>query len=144
MKEPIVIRAHHLLCIPRFYRGGYDEEFADNMKKTCLTIRKDPGVRIRVVIGKPDVLCRKCPHRHGDRCMQSGEIERWVMAQDEKVAAHLGLEPGAICKAKDVFSVSMEMVSERAIRPVCEGCIFLDNCIRVGINNSFRKDIQRG
>ena len=42
----IKIRGHHLLCIPRFYSGGYNKEFAENMKYICMQIRKNPDVKI--------------------------------------------------------------------------------------------------
>ena len=75
MKTPIKIRAHHLLCIPRFYRGGYDELFAKNMKEICQTIRKNPRIKIKVVVGKLDDLCHKCPHESKKGCVQSNKIQ---------------------------------------------------------------------
>ena len=85
MREPIEIRAHHLLCIPRFYSGGYDREFAGNMKKLCSIIRKNPGTKVKIITGKPGELCRECPHRQENMCMQSEEIGRWVVSQDMPV-----------------------------------------------------------
>ncbi|MBU1988422.1 MAG: DUF1284 domain-containing protein, partial [Nanoarchaeota archaeon] len=60
--KTIKIRAHHLLCIPRFYSGGYNKTFSDNMKNIVMQIRKNPDVKIKVISGKSDVLCDKCPH----------------------------------------------------------------------------------
>jgi hypothetical protein len=139
----IKIRAHHLLCIPRFYGGGYDRAFGKNMRSICMKIRRNPRVRIRAVAGEPDDLCARCPHRHERGCVQSEEIGRWVVSQDEKVANYLGLKPGSVHAAKDVLNLSMDKVNGKTIRSVCKGCIFLDNCVRVGINSSFRKDLNR-
>ena len=50
MEDIIKIRAHHLLCIPRFYRGGYDEKFARNIKEICQGIRKNPKINIKIVV----------------------------------------------------------------------------------------------
>ncbi len=142
MKEPIEIRAHHFLCIPRFYRGGYNQTFADNMKEMCQYIRHHPLAKIRVIVAKPDVLCLKCPHWHKDRCVQSKEIGQWVVMQDKKVAKYLGLKPRSIHIARDVFNLSMEKVNNETIESVCKDCIFLENCVKVGVNNSFRKDLN--
>ena len=143
MKYSIEIRAHHLLCIPRFYHGGYDHDFATNMKTVCQYIRKNPLSDVKVLIAKPDVLCLKCPYLLESKCVQSKEIGRWVESQDRKVAQYLGLKHGQILIAKDAFNLSMERVNEKTIEFICSGCIFLDNCIKVGINNSFRKELNK-
>lgn len=143
MKELIELRAHHLICIPRFYRGGYTEEFAQNMKEICLHIRKNPAVKIKVLISEMDHLCEKCPHKFEGRCIQSKEIGEWVISQDKKVANFLNIEPNSIHKAKDIFNLSLEKVHKDTLEFVCEGCIFHSNCMKVGINNSFKKDINK-
>jgi len=140
----IKIRTHHLLCIPRFYRGGYDEKFAKNMTKICMQIRKKPDTKIKVIIGKPDDLCNKCPYWYKDKCVQSPEISNWVIHQDKKVLKYLKLKPNSIHKAKDIFNLSMKNVNSKTIKNVCNNCIFLDNCMKVGINKSFQKDLNKG
>jgi hypothetical protein len=139
----IRIRAHHLLCIPRFYNGGYDKRFAENMKGICLMIRENPDVKIKVIVGELDDLCEKCPYEYENRCVQSREIGKWVVSQDEKVAGYLDLKSNSIHVAKEVFNLSINAVNEKNIEFVCEGCIFLENCIRVGINSAFMKDLSR-
>lgn len=138
----IKIRAHHLLCIPRFYRGGYNKKFAKNMKRICLKIRKNPDIKIKVIIGKSDDICHKCPYEYKRRCVQSKEMNKWVLSQDKKVLKHLKLKENSIYKARDIFNLAMDKLNLKNIRKVCKGCIFLDNCIKVGINNSFRKDLN--
>jgi hypothetical protein len=139
----IKLRAHHLLCIPRIYHGGYDKDFAENMKSICLKIRKMPQTKIQVIIGKLDDLCEKCPHKYVDRCIQSEKVGRWVVSQDKKIAEYLGIEGNSIHSAKDIFNLSMEKVNENTIDYVCKECIFLENCKKVGINKSFKKDLNR-
>jgi len=143
MVNPIKIRAHHLLCIPRFYRGGYDQKFADNMKRICKQIRKNSNVRIKVLIGELDDLCLKCPYKLNKRCIQSKKIGEWVVSQDMKVAKYLNIKPNSVHKAKDIFKLGMEKVNQKTINRICENCIYLENCKRVGINNSFRKDLDK-
>lgn len=142
MKKFIEIRAHHLLCIPRFYRGGYDNKFAENMKKICLEIRKNPEIKVKVVV-KCDDLCHKCPYEYNRRCIQTPEIGKWVLSQDKKVLKYLKLKQNSVHKARDIFNLSIDKVNQSNIRSVCKNCIFLDNCIKVGVNNSFGKDLNK-
>jgi hypothetical protein len=140
MTKMLKIRAHHLLCIPRFYSGGYNKEFADNMKKVCLLIRKNPGIKIKVISGKPDALCLKCPYKKGDICIQSPEIGKYVVELDKKVLNYLKLKKNSIHKAQDVFNLSMDKIKSAKF---CKNCIFTKDCIHVGINNSFRRDLNK-
>ncbi|MBT4377082.1 DUF1284 domain-containing protein [archaeon] len=143
MKKPIKIRAHHLNCIPKFYHGGYNEKFAKNMKKICLEIRKNPNQKIQVVIGKFDDLCLECPYKSEKDCVQSKRIGKWVVEQDRKVADYLGVKSGEIFSAKEILNLGMEKINFETISDVCKGCIFLGNCKKVGINNAFRKDLNK-
>lgn len=141
--KTIKIRAHHLLCIPRFYHGGYDEKFAENMKKICMEIRKSPSVKIKIIAAKADDLCNKCPYWDKNKCVQSLKIGKWVVEQDKKVLDYLRLKGNSVYVAKDIFNLSMEKINSKTIKSVCKDCIFLENCIKVGINKSFIKDINR-
>ncbi len=142
-KNTIKIRAHHLLCIPRFYSGGYDKKFAQNMKKICLKIRKNPKMKIKVIVGKPDDLCDKCPYLYNKNCVQSKEIGKWVVLQDKKILKYLKLKPKSIHKAKDIFNLAINKVNLKNIRQVCKNCIFLENCIKIGVNKSFKRDLNK-
>ena len=139
----IRVRAHHLLCIPRFYRGGYNEKFAKNMKKICMQIRKNPDTKIKIVVGKADDLCNNCPYWEGSKCVQSKEIGKWVVNQDKKVLKFLGLKANSIHNAREIFNLSIKNVNPKTINSVCKNCIFLENCIKVGINKSFERDINK-
>ena len=77
------IRAHHLLCIPRYYSEGYDKTFAIRHKKICMSIRKNPEQKIRIV-RKVDDLCAKCPYRKGKVCMKTPIENKEVLLLDKK------------------------------------------------------------
>lgn len=144
MKKLLKIRAHHLNCIPRFYRGGYNSDFADNMKSICNRIRKNPDIKIKLLVGELDELCMKCPHRYKKQCVQSKNIGKWVIFQDKKVVKLLRLKKNLICNARKILNIAMNRVNNKKIISVCKGCIFLKNCVKVGINNSFREDFGVG
>lgn len=143
MKSLINIRAHHLNCIPRFYSGGYNKLFAGNMRKIVMLIRKNPNIKIKILVGKLDALCMKCPYGYKSHCIQPMEIEKFVIAEDKKVLKYLKLKENSVYGAKDVFNLAMNRINNKNIKSICKNCIFLDNCLKVGINNSFRKDLNR-
>jgi hypothetical protein len=137
------IRAHHLLCIPRFYSGGYNKDFGNNLKKICFEIRKNPQIKIKVIVGKPDDLCDKCPNLYNKKCVLSPKIEKWVVAEDKKVVKYLKIKANSIHKAKEIFNLSMQKVNPNTIKNICHKCPWLSNCLKVGINNSFKKDLNK-
>ena len=105
-------------------------------------IRRHPSAEIKVVVAEPDVLCMKCPHRDGLDCVQSKKIGRWVVEQDKKVLSYLGLQKDSVHQAKDLFNLSVRKVNGDIIKDICKGCIFLKNCVKVGVNRSFVKDLN--
>jgi hypothetical protein len=136
------LRAHHLSCIPRFYHGGYNRKFAENMKKLCMRIRKNSNTKIKVVLAKPDDICFKCPYLYKGRCVQSPEIGKWVVKQDKKILKYLKLKENSIYSAKEIFNLSIKRINSKTIKSVCKNCLFLKNCIKVGLNKSFMEKLR--
>lgn len=136
------IRAHHLLCIPRFYSGGYNKTYAENLKKICFYIRKHPNTKIKV-IKKCDDICAKCPYKKGGICKRLPKLNKLILLQDEKVLKKLKIKENSIHKAKNIFNLSIKNVNSKNIKNLCKRCTFLENCIKVGINNSFKKDLDK-
>ncbi|MCK4496696.1 MAG: DUF1284 domain-containing protein [Candidatus Aenigmarchaeota archaeon] len=136
------IRAHHLLCIPRFYSGGYNKVFGKNLKRICFKIRKNPNIKIKI-IKKCDDICNKCPHKKDNICKKTPKLNYWILAQDNKVLKKLKLKENSVHNAKDVFNLSIDKVNSENIRSICKGCVFLENCMHIGINNSFKKDLNK-
>ena len=138
----IKLRPHHLVCIPRFYRGGYDKKFAKNMKKICLIIRKNPNIKIKIV-SRLDDLCEECPHKYKKGCIQSKKMGKWVVNQDRKVVRYLKIKQNSVYTAKEIFNLSMNKIGSKDVEKICHGCIFLKNCAHVGINKSFQKEVNK-
>ena len=143
MERMIKLRAHHLLCIPRFYSGGYNKKFAKNMKKIVQNIRKNPDRKIRIIIGKNDDLCNSCPYWGKTHCIQTEKMNDIVIGIDKRVAKSLKIKNNSIYKAKDIFNLSVNKIADDKIRHFCKDCQFLDECIEVGMNRSFIKDTQK-
>lgn len=135
----ITLRAHHLLCIPHFYSGGYNKEFGDNMKKIVQQIRKNPNTKIKVVKDCDD-LCDACPYKKENRCGKTPKINKWILRKDDIVLKELSIKPNSIHTARDIFGRS----SDVNIASTCKGCVFFRNCMKVGVNKSFVRDLKKG
>jgi len=139
------IRAHHLLCIPRYYSGGYDKTFAKMHKKVCRAIRKNPEQKIKI-LRKVDDLCAKCPHRKGQICIMDSGSQENVMAHDTRVIKRLKIKENSIHKAKEIFNLSMSKIPN--VRIMCDDCdMYYNSCTggrnHTGINNSFKEDLNK-
>jgi hypothetical protein len=135
------IRAHHLLCIPRHCTSGYNRVYTNNLNRVCSEIRKNPGMDI-MLLKECDVVCSKCPHKKGGICEKRPKINYWILVQDGKVLKELRLKKDSIHKARDIFNLSMDVIGSEKIAKICRGCEFLEECIHLGINSSFRKDLN--
>ena len=145
--EYIEVRGHHLLCIPRYYRecfsDGYGKVFAENMKNICKQIRANPSLQVKLISEKPDVLCKKCDHLIENKCTNGNNMSKWVENQDVKTLEYLKLKPNSIYVAKDVFNLAMNEINDENFSEFCQGCAYVDNCTKIGINRSFAKDLNR-
>lgn len=142
MKKPMKIRAHHLLCIPRFYGGGYTKEFGSNLKEICMKIRHNPAANIKVII-ECDDICEKCLYKKDDVCKKTPKLNEWILRKDTAVLDKLKIKQNSIHKAKDLFNYAMNTVASKNVAEICKGCVFLRNCLKVGINNAFRKELNK-
>lgn len=73
IKNEILLRPHHVLCI-RFFEGkGYSSDFTKHMAETIERLA-EPGRQVRLVDGE-DEICRKCPNFGKDGCDQKEKVE---------------------------------------------------------------------
>jgi len=136
------IRGHHLLCIPRYYHGGYSKAFACRHKKVCMMIRKNPSLKIKLV-ERCDDLCSKCPFDIHSVCMKStrGDNDS-VLSLDNIVFKKLGLKKNSIHIAKDIFNKSINKI--KSVKGMCNDCSYYKSCIKNNaINNAFVRDLNR-
>ena len=134
----IKLRAHHLLCLPRCYSGGYNEIFAKRQKQVCASLRKNPLQKIKILRGVDD-LCAKCPYRKGNNCAKFPD-GRWdPLELDEKALKKLKLRKNSVHEAKEMFNLSIKKIP--SVKTICKGCNFIDDCNK--INKSFMRDLNK-
>lgn len=124
----LVLRGHHLLCLPRFQGHGYSKSFTANMSRIAKDLAEHPEQLIRVA-DKPDDICRACPHLGGEVCgLDDGQSR--ARERDRRVLALLGKKAGDVfsyAHARELLATAFLAVP---LQEVCAECNWLDLCLR--------------
>ncbi len=75
----LLLRAHHLLCIPQYRGSGYSKAFCRQMEEVIKTLRE--GKYRILLLDAPDILCCHCPN------LLQGRTDRQDATEAEKEAA---------------------------------------------------------
>ena len=105
-KQPILLRAHHGMCLAFFQGEGYSDLFVAHMGKILEQMQENPSLQI---VTCADVICEKCPNLENGSC----NTPDLVRAYDQKVLSFCGLEEGVVL-TWDTFS---KLVSEQILLP---------------------------
>ena len=121
--DPILLRAHHGMCLCFFHGHGYSAGFIANMTRVLHTLRdSDPKIR---VTASADILCEKCPHNHDGIC----DTEEKVSAYDRAVLSRCGLSPDTVMNYSEYHSlVSGKILSEELRETLCGNCQWSPYC----------------
>lgn len=88
--NPLLLRPHHLLCLPLFAGAGYDQRFAAHMAAVRAALVRCPDTPVRLTAGA-DAICGVCPNRTENGCAL-GETD--VRDKDTAVLRMLGAAAG--------------------------------------------------
>lgn len=112
------VRPHHLLCLTCAYGGGMRAPLQeDNLWEVLVRMREEPEIEIDLVEG----CCMVCPPCTGydpDRAICDAGCGLRDRLKDLNTLCALGLEPGAVVTARQVFSLIAERITD--IREICE------------------------
>ena len=126
MKEELVIRAHHGMCLKNFIGKGYSSSFVKNMtsKKQYLEL-KNPIIKL---ITSCDSICENCPHNKKGKCTSMDK----VMNYDKEVLKYCELEKNSILSWKEFDSLVDEKIRKTGIRKeICHDCQWNFICIKI-------------
>jgi hypothetical protein len=135
------IRAHHLLCIPRFKGGGYDKKIRKKMFLVQKKIIKNSKLKVRLV-KKCDYICLSCPFFNKNKCRKRKNIEYWINIQENKIVKRLKIRYNQNFLAKNIFMLSINEIKNKELKNICRGCEYLKYCLKHGINKSFIKKLK--
>lgn len=128
MNIPVIIRAHHLLCMQGFQGYGYSDRFANHLKEIIACFRANPDMLIQAAIDC-DQICSGCPHQMENRCNKDADADCRVKIMDSKILKCMGIKPDSI----DRIQVMTERVNNTFISPeqladICGDCQWTDKC----------------
>ena len=135
------LRGHHLLCIPRFKVGGYNKEIRNKIKSIQKEIIKNPNKKVKIIM-ECDDICDSCPYKDKNKCNKSKEMNRLVKRQDEIVLKILNIEKNSTLKANEVFLQSINTIGNKEIKKICNGCEYLNSCLKYKLNTSFTNRLK--
>ena len=121
--EPLIIRAHHLLCIQGFRGYGYNKEFTANLREIVRKINSTTSLCAKIVC-ECDIICSKCPHNIDGRC----EKKR-VKELDQIVLKELNQQKGKRVLLSNVLKQVREVFNDRGkLNKTCQACQWKDVC----------------
>jgi hypothetical protein len=148
--ERLYIRSHHLMCMACYYSGGDGNvpRQADNLYEAIRRIQDNPDTEIVITEGCC-MLCDPCDgyDPETDRCVHDGGLIR-DYKKDLDVFQKLGLMPGDVMKARELYSLLFEKIP--STRDVCgygDGVVTSHEwgiCGGDGGNNGYRRTIEKG
>ncbi|MCW3490429.1 DUF1284 domain-containing protein [Dethiobacter alkaliphilus] len=119
----LTLRAHHLLCLPRFRGRGYSEEFTANMAAVAKSLSENPRQMVRITDG-PDDICDFCPHLNNRQCVNARNVKK----RDRQVLAFLGLQAGE-SREYAFLQQRLHALKGAAFQKCCTDCGWLDLCL---------------
>jgi len=148
--ERLYIRPHHLMCMACYYSGGDGNvpRQADNLYEAIHRIQDNPDIDVVLVEGCC-MLCEPCdgydPVTH--RCVHDGGLIR-DYKKDLDVLQKLGLMPGTVIKARDVYKMLFEGIP--STKDVCGYGDGIETsrewriCGSKEGNEGYRKTVEKG
>lgn len=125
MSDPIPVRAHNLLCLLGYRGRGYDDRFVLEMTAVHRALASAPETLVEVRTA-PDRLCTACPHLRDRGCTLGGDRhETHMRAQDEDVAARLGLRAGDVVPWREIVARVAASVRGADLPTICTTCPWL-------------------
>lgn len=116
MKETVLLRPHHGMCLAYFEGKGYSEGFSIHMGKMLNFLEQNVPVKLVV---QTDAICAACPNHHGQVCTSYENPEEY----DRKVLDFCGITEGTELD----FLEFAKMVEEKILKPglrreICGQC----------------------
>lgn len=120
--KPVLLRAHHGMCLAFFEGRGYSQGFTAHMQTVLDGMASNPTVKLAT---EGDIVCTACPNLRGGVCVTAEKVQGY----DQRVLALCGLEAGASLP----WSEFSRLVSEKILNPrlretVCGGCEWNSIC----------------
>ena len=132
----LLLRPHHLLCIPHFTGHGYDAAFTENMNAVTGRLAAQPQTPV-VLTPHCDVLCACCPHSTGGVCASQEK----VAAMDSAVLTVCALTTGQPLPWDTLAgTVRSRILHTDAFAQICADCEWYALCRKIHLERNFSDD----
>lgn len=126
MEKNIVLRFHHLMCIPLFEGKGYSDVFSANMLriKTCLEAKNS---NVTLICGF-DIVCENCPNKTEKDCLldfdssESGCSKENIVDRDHLVSGIIGISEGSCIAYNKALEQARGKIGKEEFESICGKC----------------------
>ena len=125
--DPLMIRAHHILCMQGFHGLGYSREFTKNMTLITEKIRNNPSFFIKIIIGA-DSICKHCPHLSNGVCEMEMDSLKFISSMDVLVLKNLNMEAGSLISSAQIKTLTGNL-SPKIVKEICGDCRWRNDCL---------------
>lgn len=120
----MLLRPHHLLCIPHFTGHGYDAAFTAHMTALTTALAAAPHTAVTLTDSCDD-LCAACPHQSGGSCDSAEK----VAAMDTAVCRICEIQTGSTADWAFLSGMALQRILQtEAFREICGGCQWFELC----------------
>lgn len=117
---PLVLRFHHLLCLPLFEGKGYSDGFSENM--AGIKRRAETAAEKITFICDFDSVCKGCPNKSEAGCLLNEDGKEKTEDKDRYIAGLLGVEEGFSADYKTALKTAEEKIHSDGFFKICGEC----------------------
>ncbi len=121
VQEEMLLRVHHILCLPLFMGEGYSDSFSKNMAERKRWLEQHPDEKLRAVC-RPDRICTECPNliMAGDGYCRNGDNHAAV--KDRTLLKLLELQEESLYSWKELLETAVCHVRKADFDATCRNC----------------------
>lgn len=116
--DHILMRPHHLLCLPGYVGFGYSKEHANSWDMISHLVASNSKIKIKVVEGR-DTLCFKCPSNEESNTNCN---EAFIKNLDEKVKNLLNIENNQFYIYSELAEKLKKILNPQKHEELCGDC----------------------
>ena len=122
VREPILLRPHHGMCLTYFTGHGYSNDFTVHMYQVKNCLKGDVVVQLAA---ETDIICLKCPNNIKGECEKPDLVKRY----DSEVLARCDLSEGEKLRFVDFAKLVRERILAPGLRgEICRDCQWNELC----------------
>lgn len=121
--SPLVLRFHHLLCLPLFEGKGYSDKFSANMAGIKQFAENPENSKEEITfICNFDSVCENCPNKSETGCLLNGDDKDGIEDKDRYIAELLNVKDGFSTNYKSALKLAEENIHYDEFIKICGEC----------------------